>query len=276
MQNQDGGWAAFDVDNDKLFLNQIPFSDMYALCDPSSADVTGRILEAFGLLIKHLRDVHLAEELMAQLKLASTRAVTYLTQSQESNGAWYGRWGSNYIYGTSNVLCGLASFLDNNDCYLQGLTTPATTWLKSVQNADGGWGEVLHTYRDRTQAGCGSSTASQTAWALMALIAFLPPTDEAIERGIAYLTKSQTDKKGSGSSWPEKQYTGTGFPGFFYIGYQLYPHYFPMMALGRYLHSRAVGGKECLVVEKVVPSRRATKGEPEQDGGVRSRLNRRL
>ena len=246
MQNSDGGWAAFDVNNDKLFLNRIPFSDMDSLCDPSSADVTGRILEAFGLLLKSARKVAIDIGFLSRISLACTRGIAYLVRNQEANGAWYGRWGSNYIYGTSNVLCGLTHFESQN------LASPAVEWIMSVQNADGGWGEKLDTYRDPSQAGCGPSTASQTAWALMGLLSYLPPTNEAIERGVAFLIRSQTLSKGEGMSWPEKEYTGTGFPNFFYIGYTLYPHYFPMMALGRYLRlrGRSLDEKSDFTVDK--------------------------
>lgn len=144
--------------------------------------------------------------------------------------------GPNYIYGTSNVLCGLKYFSKEN-LPIQSLVNLAVRWLKLIQNPDRGWGEGLNTYKDPERAGRGLSTASQTAWGLMALLAHRPPTDEAILRGIAFLVLSQTDRKGGGASWPEKQYTGTGFPKFFYLGYSLYPHYFPMMALGRYVQS---------------------------------------
>lgn len=140
---------------------------------------------------------------------------------------------------TSNVLCGLTYFAEE-DLRVQNLVKPANTWMKAIQNTDGGWGESLDTYQYPARAGCGTSTASQTAWALMGLLAHLPPTDGAIRKGVAFLVAAQTKKVGGGASWPETEYTGTGFPGFFYIGYSLYPHYFPMMALGRYVHSTAV------------------------------------
>ncbi|KAL8797973.1 MAG: hypothetical protein Q9182_007065 [Xanthomendoza sp. 2 TL-2023] len=229
MQNRDGGWAAFDVNNDKMFLNRIPFSDMDSLCDPSSADVTGRVLEAFGLLMRCAREVAVDQRLSYRIASACKRGIGYLGRTREIKGAWYGRWGSNYIYGTSNVLCGLRYF------GMHDLAYPAIEWLKSVQNADGGWGEKLKTYRDPGLAGWGQSTASQTAWGLMGLLAYLPHTDAAVQKGVAYLVESQTLSKGEGRTWAEKEYTGTGFPNFFYIGYSLYPHYFPIMTLGRYL-----------------------------------------
>lgn len=236
MQNKDGGFAAFDYNNNKVFLNKIPFSDMNSLCDPSTADVTGRVLEAFGLLVEEPRRI--AVDLEGRVRSSSQRAINYLTKQQESTGAWFGRWGSNYVYGTSNVLCGLTYF--SNDSKVQKLVSPAIDWLKSVQNGDGGWGEELITYKDPVRAGRGTSTASQTAWGLMGLLAHLPPADESIRKGIGYLVSTQTIRKGGGASWPETQYTGTGFPGFFYIGYELYAHYFPLMALGRFAQSSAL------------------------------------
>lgn len=166
MQNRDGGWAAFDVENNKLFLDKIPFSDMDSLLDPSTADVTGRILEALGLLRNTLRKVKVAQALLERVGLACDHALIYLASIQEPDGAWYGRWGSNYIYGTSNVLCGLAYF-SKDHARTQALVEPAIRWLKSVQNTEGGFGEKLDTYKDPTLAGRGESTASQTAWGLM-------------------------------------------------------------------------------------------------------------
>lgn len=234
MQNKDGGWAAFDYENNKLFLNKIPFSDMDSLLDPSSADVTGRILEAFGLLRKTSEKVKVPEDLLKKVDLACHGGIKYLASTQERNGSWYGRWGSNYIYGTSNAVCGLAYHSDSNPL-VPTMMDAAIRWLKLVQNTDGGFGEVLDSYKDPTLAGHGKSTASQTAWGVMALLAHLPNSDEAISKSIAYLVSTQTKVRGSGATWPETEYTGTGFPNFFYLGYSYYPHYFPMMALGRYL-----------------------------------------
>ena len=234
MQNKDGGWAAFDYENNKLFLNKIPFSDMESLLDPSTADVTGRVLEAFGLLRSTSNKVNVPEALSKRVDLACDRAIKYLASTQERNGSWYGRWGSNYIYGTSNVMCGLAYYYDSHPL-VPPLVESAIVWLKSIQNADGGFGEVLDTYRDPTLAGQGRSTASQTAWGAMALLAHLPNSDDAVEESIAYLVSTQTETRGHGATWPETEYTGTGFPNFFYLGYSYYSHYFPMMALGRYL-----------------------------------------
>ena len=196
MQNIDGGWAAFDLHNDRLFLNKVPFSDMDSLCDPSTADVTGRILEAFGLVFKHTKHAYIDEDLLKRMDSACRRGIRYLQSVQEPTGAWYGRWGSNYIYGTSNVLCALEYY--KHDRQVQTLIQPALRWLKGIQNADGGWRESLMTYKDLELAGCGSSTASQTAWGAMGLLAHLLPTDEAVGRSIEFITLSQTDRKGKG------------------------------------------------------------------------------
>lgn len=252
---------------------------MNSLSDPSTADVTGRVLEAFGLLLlagesphhHHHHHHRISQDLSARVRSACARAIAYLSSEQEASGSWYGRWGSNYIYGTSNVLCGLEYFCssssssvsssasDNDDdgdddedensnlnLLVQSLVNPAIRWLKSKQNPDGGWGESLYSYKDKQLAGCRPSTPSQTAWGLMALLAHLPPTDEAIRKGIAYLILTQTVRKGEGdgaatgvASWPEPVYTGTGFPGFFYLGYALYAHYFPLMrSVGSSVHVR--------------------------------------
>jgi squalene-hopene/tetraprenyl-beta-curcumene cyclase len=215
MQNDDGGWAAFDKNNDKIFLNDLPFSDMASLSDPSTPDIVGRVLEALGLLDdpRH-RDV-------------CARGIAYLRKTQEPEGSWFGRWGVNYVYGTSNVLCALSR---QRIGAADPMVARAVAWLRSVQNADGGWGECLESYGNRALMGKGRSTASQTAWALMGLLAYLPAEDPAIERGIAWLVATQTPA----GSWDEAEFTGTGFPNHFYLRYNLYRHYFPLMALGRY------------------------------------------
>ncbi|RDL41030.1 Terpene cyclase family member [Venustampulla echinocandica] len=236
MQNSDGGWAAFDYDNDKLFLNRIPFSDMGALCDPSTADVTGRILEAFGLMIRCSKTEHIAPNLLEAITTISDKGITFLAKTQEADGSWYGRWGSNYIYGTSNALCGLTYFHDKS-CLVRDLMRPAIAWLKRVQNEDGGFGEELITYKTPSPAlrGVGESTASQTAWGLMGLLTVVGPNDRYAKSAVGYLVNTQVEISGGGRSWPERKYTGTGFPGHFYLGYSLYRHCFPMIALGRWI-----------------------------------------
>jgi squalene-hopene/tetraprenyl-beta-curcumene cyclase len=236
MQNRDGGWGAFDKDNDKLWLNRIPFSDMDSLCDPSTADVPGRVLEAFGMMRNSPHHRLVSIDLLDRVTQASKREIVYLASTQEQTGSWYGRWGVNYIYGTSNVLCGLAYCCIELDD-VQDMVRSAIQWLKLCQNPDGGWGEDLLSYKKPSGAGCGISTPSQTAWAVMELLAHLPPTDTATRKGVDWLIRSQTTAKDDGATWPETRYTGTGFPKHFYIGYSLYPHYSPMMALGRYVQA---------------------------------------
>ncbi|TVY49679.1 Squalene--hopene cyclase [Lachnellula occidentalis] len=231
MVNPDGGWGAFDVENNNLFMNKCPFSDLDALCDPSTADVTGRVMEAFGLVLSS-RACPIDIGLEKRLTMAVHNAINYLASIQVSSGSWWGRWGVNYVYGTSNVLCALA-YSDGGR--VEELVNPAIGWLKSCQAPNGGWGECLETYADPEKAGKGDTTASQTAWALMGLLAHLPPTDVSIQRGMAFLLDSQDDhQNGKGASWLEPQYTGTGFPNHFYLRYDFYRHYFPLMALGRY------------------------------------------
>jgi len=219
MQNDDGGWASFDRENDKTFLNEIPFSDMESLCDPSTPDIVGRALEALGILgDPKYRDV-------------CARGIAYLRASQEPEGSWFGRWGVNYVYGTSNVLASLACQRIPAD---DPMVVRALGWLRSVQNDDGGWGECLESYAKRALMGKGPSTASQTAWGLMGLLAYLPRDDQAVQRGIRWLLDRQTPE----GSWDEDEFTGTGFPNHFYLRYNLYRHYFPLMALGRFAPQR--------------------------------------
>jgi squalene-hopene/tetraprenyl-beta-curcumene cyclase len=215
MQNRDGGWAAFDLDNDRTFLNEIPFSDMDSLCDPSSPDVAGRVLEALGIVDD---PAHAA---------ACRRGLAYLRRSQEPEGSWFGRWGVNYVYGTSNVLNGLErQRVPASD----PMVVRAVAWLRAVQNDDGGWGERLESYADRTLMGRGPSTASQTAWGLLGLLAYEGADSPAVRRGVAWLVERQRPD----GTWDEEEFTGTGFPRHFYIRYHLYRHYFPLMALGRF------------------------------------------
>jgi squalene-hopene/tetraprenyl-beta-curcumene cyclase len=235
MQNDDGGFAAFDRNNNRLYLNEIPFSDMNALCDTSCPDITGRALETYGLYAT------LNPKNAGKYSDLSARAINYLALTQEAEGSWYGRWGVNYLYGTSHALVGLArqDFLESHPMVEKGIG-----WLKQNQNPDGGWGECVESYADRSLMGKGESTASQTGWALMGLLAYLPPEDPAIEKGIRWLISTERvlkrKKNGAGTvpvagTWEETHFTGTGFPNHFYLRYHLYRHYFPLMALGRYL-----------------------------------------
>ncbi|OGR85825.1 MAG: squalene--hopene cyclase, partial [Elusimicrobia bacterium RIFCSPHIGHO2_02_FULL_57_9] len=223
MQSSSGGWAAFDKENTKSILTKIPFADHNAMIDPPYADVTARVLELLGY-IGYDRRYSCVE-----------KAVRYLRREQEADGSWFGRWGVNYIYGTWQVLRGLAAI---DEDMRQPYVRKAVSWLKSVQREDGGWGETCITYSDPSQKGRGPATPSQTAWAVMGLMA-AGCHDESVERGIEYLVRTQLDD----GTWDETEYTGTGFPKVFYLEYTMYRQYFPLQALGNYqsaLKNRAV------------------------------------
>ena len=225
MQCKDGGWGAFDADNTRQLVNKLPFCDFGAVIDPPSADVTAHIVEAF------------AAEGQAD-SAAVRRGVIWLLKNQEPDGSWFGRWGANYIYGTGAVLPALIAAGVKPS---KPVIRRAVAWLEEHQNPDGGWGEDLRSYHDPAQAGRGTSTASQTAWALLALLAAGEEHGAAVGRGIGWLARTQrTD-----GSWDEPQFTGTGFPGDFYINYHLYRLAFPVSALGRAvraLSDQATGG----------------------------------
>ena len=215
MQCANGGWGAFDVDNERAFLKAIPFADFGELLDPPTADVTAHALELLGLL------GYSGEYPPAR------RGLRFLYDLQEPDGAWWGRWGVNYIYGLGAALPALAALGEP-------LTAPpvrrAVEWLIRHQLPDGGWGESCDSYADPSLRGAGPSTPSQTAWALIALLAAGEAEHEAVARGIGYLIARQR----SDGSWDEDHFTGTGFPSDFMINYHLYRHYFPLIALGRY------------------------------------------
>ena len=215
MQSKDGGWGAFDADNTRALVNKLPFCDFGAVIDPPSADVTAHIVEAF------------AHEGQATSR-ACQRGVVWLLKNQEPDGSWFGRWGANYIYGTGAVVPALiaAGVRPNKPCIRR-----AVAWLEAHQNEDGGWGEDLRSYDDPSLAGQGESTASQTAWALLALLAAGEAGETAAARGVRWLASTQTVS----GTWSEPQFTGTGFPGDFYINYHLYRLAFPVSALGRYV-----------------------------------------
>ena len=213
MQSEDGGWAAFDRDNDRTELSQAPFSDFISPLDPTCSDVTAHVIELLNEIDR--KDT------------ALSRAVSYLRKSQEPDGSWYGRWGVNYLYGTALTLVGLASAgEDPQQVYIQ----KAVDWLISKQNTDGGWGESCQTYVDPSLRGSGASTASQTAWVLIGLIAIGQASHASVFRGIEFLLSSQQ----ADGSWNEPHYTGSGFPKVFYLRYDLYKIYFPLIALSRY------------------------------------------
>ena len=238
MQCRNGGWAAFDKDNDKEILTRIPFSDFGEALDPPSVDVTAHVLEGLGLLETERTDHAIA------------KALDYIREEQESEGSWFGRWGVNHIYGTAAVLPALKVLGEDMSV---DYVIRAARWLVSCQNTDGGWGESPMSYMDDSLRGEGETTASQTAWAIMALLAVDGDDyDSHIQRGVDYLVENQID-----GTWHEEKYTGTGFPGYgagaradlvhlkaklqqgnelsrgFMINYNMYRHYFPLMALGR-------------------------------------------
>ncbi|HEX7095324.1 MAG TPA: squalene--hopene cyclase [Acidimicrobiales bacterium] len=215
MQCRDGGWAAFDVDNTSRLCGALPFCDFGEVTDPPSADVTAHIVEMLA-----------AEPSASRTALA--RGVQWLRDHQEADGSWFGRWGANHLYGTGAVVPALiAAGVPANDPAIER----AVAWLERHQNSDGGWGEDLRSYDDPGWIGRGESTASQTAWALLALLAAGRARTPVVRRAVDWLVATQTDD----GTWNEPWFTGTGFPGDFYINYHLYRHTFPVMALGRYV-----------------------------------------
>jgi squalene-hopene/tetraprenyl-beta-curcumene cyclase len=215
MQNQDGGWAAFDREINHDVLTKVPFADHNAMLDPSCPDITARVLEALGHYGYRVGNPAVA------------RAIAFLAATQQPAGGWLGRWGVNYIYGTWQVLAGLASVGFDMQ---QPMVRQAVAWLKRVQQAGGGWGETCRSYDEPRLAGQGTPTASQTAWALLALLAAGDGQSEEARAGIDYLVASQQPD----GNWQEDQFTGTGFPKVFYLKYHMYRLYFPLMALARY------------------------------------------
>ncbi|HRX40411.1 MAG TPA: squalene--hopene cyclase [Parvularculaceae bacterium] len=240
MQSESGGWGAFDKDNNKAILTKIPFCDFGEALDPPSVDVTAHIIEAFGKLG------------LGKSHPAMVRALDWMKREQEIDGSWFGRWGVNYIYGTGAVLPALEAIGEDMS---QAYVSRACDWLLSRQQENGGWGESCASYMDPAMAGRGKATASQTAWALMGLVAAKRDKDrDAVQHGLAFLVERQKE-----GTWEEPEYTGTGFPGYgvgatiklgdpllaerlkqgpelsraFMINYNLYRHYFPLMAMGR-------------------------------------------
>jgi squalene-hopene/tetraprenyl-beta-curcumene cyclase len=215
MQSKDGGWAAFDVDNNWRPLSFIPFADHNAMLDPTCPDITGRVLEAlcsFGYGRSHR---------------AISKGIDYLIRTQEVDGSWYGRWGVDYIYGTFLALRGLAAAgVSDREAYVQR----ALEWVRSIQNFDGGWGESCDSYRQGSYVAA-PSTPSQTAWAILALLAGGDTTSRTLHDGIDYLIRTQNND----GTWEEELATGTGFPQVFYLCYHLYRNSFPLLALNTFL-----------------------------------------
>jgi squalene-hopene/tetraprenyl-beta-curcumene cyclase len=219
MQCEPGGWGAFDVDNDQEWLNWLPYGDLKAMIDPNTEDVTARVLEMLG-------EIDLG---MGRWRV--DRALRYLAQTQAADGSWFGRWGVNYIYGTSGVLSALALIAPKTQ---RRSIERGAAWLVQVQNTDGGWGETCFSYNDPKYKGQGDSTASQTAWSLIGLLAAGQAMGQyewqSLDRGVQYLVSSQLPD----GRWDEDYFTGTGFPCHFYLKYHYYQHYFSLLALGRY------------------------------------------
>ncbi len=220
MQNKDGGWGAFDKECNNEVFTFIPFADHNAMIDPSCEDITGRTLEALmalGFDAQHP---------------AVRGAVRFLHQTQDFSGTWFGRWGCNYIYGTFLSLRGLGAVdLNGHDTRFER----AARWMIERQNPDGGWGEMPHSYHDPMLKGIGPSTPSQTAWALLALIAAGKADSDAARRGVEYLLKNQREDGG----WHDHYWNATGFPKVFYLRYMLYAAYFPLWALAEYRDAMA-------------------------------------
>jgi squalene-hopene/tetraprenyl-beta-curcumene cyclase len=214
LQSRNGGWGAFDADNSYFYLNNIPFADHGALLDPPTEDVSGRCV---GMIAQLGGD-----------KSRMAAGVDYLRKAQMADGSWFGRWGVNYIYGTWSALAGLnAAGLAPEDQTMRR----AADWLVGIQNADGGWGENCSSYKlDYKGYEPAPSTASQTAWALLGLMAAGQVDHPAMARGVAYLKRTQ----GADGLWTQPHYTGGGFPRVFYLNYHGYPKFFPLWALARY------------------------------------------
>ena len=227
MQSRNGGWGSFDKDNTQELVTKIPFCDFGEVIDYPTEDVTAHIVEALGLLGEGDSE-------------AAQRGLDFLRREQRADGSWWGRWGVNHVYGTGAALPALAAMGEN-------MTRPrvgrAVRWLIEKQNEDGGWGETCASYEEPRLAGRGPSTASQTAWALLGLLAAGPADDgleaRAVERGISYLVEHQEEN----GQWEEPHFTGTGFPGDYYINYHMYRNYWPLMALGRYRAALESGGR---------------------------------
>lgn len=220
MQSSDGGWGAFDADNTREVLTKVPFADHNAMIDPSTSDITARVLESFaGLGIPADSPIH-------------KRAFDFIWNDQQPDHCWYGRWGVNYLYGTWQVLVGLiANGVPADDLRLR----KAVDWLKAKQQPCGGWGETARSYDDPSLRGTGIPTASQTAWALLGLLAAGESESTAVQRGVDYLLSTQQPD----GTWNETEFTGTGFPRVFYLRYHYYPLYFPLMALARYAQTQS-------------------------------------
>jgi squalene-hopene/tetraprenyl-beta-curcumene cyclase len=228
MQNKDGGWGAFDRDNNREFLCKVPFADHNAMIDPSTPDLTGRVMESLGRLGFRVGQSAVID-----------RVVSYIRREQKADGSWFGRWGVNYIYGTWQAITGLTSVGVSVE---DSAVVAGADWLLSHQHPSGGWGESPDSYFEPSLRGHGTPTASQTAWALMGLIAAGKQNDNAVRRGVRFLL----DRQREDGTWYEPEFTGTGFPMVFYLKYHYYSVYFPLMALSLYAaKAEAVNSMAC-------------------------------
>jgi len=224
MQCKNGGWGSFDKDNTKMIFQYIPFADHNAMLDPPTVDITGRILEMLANYGFARGDKHVE------------KAIKFILSEQEPDGSWFGRWGVNYIYGTFLVLRGLDAIgMDQHEPQVQ----QAAEWLRMVQNPDGGWGETCGSYDDPDKRGIGISTPSQTAWAMLGLLAAGDDRSDSVAKGVRWLLTRQQkdgswDESTGGGAARQAMYTGTGFPRVFYLSYSLYRQYFPLLALTSY------------------------------------------
>ncbi len=234
MQGSDGGWAAFDVDNNWNFLSSVPFADHNAMLDPTCPDITGRVIEA--LMASGVKKDHSAVQ----------RGVAYLAKSQEIDGSWYGRWGVDYIYGTFLALRGLeAAGVSDREWYI----LRANEWIRSIQNSDGGWGESCASYDNKTFTPAPSSP-SQTAWGVLGLLAGGDTHSSSLKNGIEWLVKHQRADGG----WDEELSTGTGFPRVFYLKYHLYRNSFPVLALAAYRKAQTGPRRPIMQVQEMKPA----------------------
>ena len=226
MQNRDGGWGAFDIDNGQRYLNYSLVGDMDNLADPSTPDVTGRMLQCFGLLLYQRSGWRLCERLRPRVQASAARAVSFLLKNQEATGSWWSRWAVNYLNGTAYALWGLEKFCHNNPDARQAIVR-SLHWLDARQNADGGWGESPLSYSDASLAGRGSSTPAQTAWVVDAMLRYRAPDHPAIEQGVRWLLSHRTGRPEDDrwASWPSDIFVGTGFPPILYLGYPYYHHH---------------------------------------------------
>ncbi|KAJ4390920.1 hypothetical protein N0V93_004519 [Gnomoniopsis smithogilvyi] len=250
MQCSDGGWGCFDLDGDNRYLNLFPFGQGNEFWDPSDAGITGRIMECLGYILSMPSFAKTGSPILrVGVVNAYHKGLKFVEATQEEAGIWFSRWHANYINATSSILCGLmySAHDEAGSEQIDKIIASPLSWLKSVQNPDGSWGEDVASYSDASMIGKGAGTPTQTAWAIMGLLAFLPPTDAAITKGVEYLVRTQTPSPvseadgtgigpGPGATWRQREYVSVGFPDILWLDYASSRHGYPMIALGRWLH----------------------------------------